>query len=391
MACTDSGRCCKGTSCTETKRCLCRCASGSVFTTGGTCATGTCVSGTTCTAGVTPCACTSGTFTAGGTCDCRSYPNVCDASQCYACNQSTGVCYDACPSYRDCCSGFCCAESEYCSTLYGCTKRCSTGQTYCRQSLSPYSYTCCGAGYDCCSGTCIARQANSYNLPSGTLAWTTTGYTLTASQYLTVTATGSLTWSHSGGTWVAGPDGNNDITLTKVLATAPTAAVLITTGGSTIKTGSSWSGTPGAGALSLRFNIASLDYGTLTGSFTVTVTVHGCDPGVAPQGETMVFTHAVPPAPSTDGGPGTELKGLLRYMGIVATPNCSCNARAEEMDRREQETPGWCAENMDTILGWLQEQAKARGLPFVRAAAKLLVNRAISLAKRKAARKGINQ
>jgi hypothetical protein len=90
-------------------------------------------------------------------------------------------------------------------------------------------------------------------------------------------------------------------------------------------------------------------------------------------------------------GPGTELKALLRYIGIVATPNCTCNARALEMDIREAETPGWCAENIETILDWLKEQADARGLPFLRMGAKVLVRRAISNARKKAAQQDNNK
>ena len=82
-----------------------------------------------------------------------------------------------------------------------------------------------------------------------------------------------------------------------------------------------------------------------------------------------------PTAPAR--GPGTELKKLLARVGIVATPDCSCNARAAEMDRREQEKPGWCEDNLDTIVGWLREQAHSRGLPFVDMAGRMLVRRAI--------------
>ena len=84
-----------------------------------------------------------------------------------------------------------------------------------------------------------------------------------------------------------------------------------------------------------------------------------------------------------EGGPGTELKALLKYIGITATPNCSCNARARAMDENEYREPGWCEANMDTILDWLKEQADARGLPFLRVGAKILVKRAIASAKRK--------
>jgi hypothetical protein len=80
-------------------------------------------------------------------------------------------------------------------------------------------------------------------------------------------------------------------------------------------------------------------------------------------------------------GPGTELKKLLARIGITATPDCSCNARAAEMDRQGVE---WCEANIDTIVGWLREQAEARGLPFLDIAGRLLVRRAIANARRNA-------
>jgi hypothetical protein len=79
------------------------------------------------------------------------------------------------------------------------------------------------------------------------------------------------------------------------------------------------------------------------------------------------------------GGPGTELKKLLARVGIVATPDCSCNAKAAEMDRQGVE---WCEANLDTIVGWLREQAHSRGLPFVDLAGRMLVRRAIRNAKK---------
>jgi len=80
-------------------------------------------------------------------------------------------------------------------------------------------------------------------------------------------------------------------------------------------------------------------------------------------------------------GPGTELKKLLAKVGIAATPDCACNARAAEMDRQGVE---WCEANLDTIVGWLREQAEARGLPFLDLAGRLLVKRAIANARRNA-------
>jgi hypothetical protein len=81
-------------------------------------------------------------------------------------------------------------------------------------------------------------------------------------------------------------------------------------------------------------------------------------------------------------GPGTELKKLLSSVGITATPNCSCNARAADMDRNGIE---WCESNIGTIVGWLREEAEKRGLPFLDAAGRMLVRRAIRNARRAAA------
>ena len=80
-------------------------------------------------------------------------------------------------------------------------------------------------------------------------------------------------------------------------------------------------------------------------------------------------------------GPGTELKKLLSSIGIKAAPNCSCNARANVMDAKGVE---WCESNVDTIVGWLREEAAKRKLPFVDVAGRILVRRAISNARRKA-------
>ena len=84
-------------------------------------------------------------------------------------------------------------------------------------------------------------------------------------------------------------------------------------------------------------------------------------------------------------GPGTELKRLLSKIGITATPNCSCNARAKRMD---QGGCDWCEANLDEIVGWLREEATKRGLPFLDAAGRVLVRRAITNARKEAARAG---
>ncbi len=88
------------------------------------------------------------------------------------------------------------------------------------------------------------------------------------------------------------------------------------------------------------------------------------------------------PAPAA-AGPGTELKALLKdWLGIQASPNCSCNARARQMD---EWGPDLCEQNLSTIVDWLGEQAAARKLPFVRFAGEQAVKLAIRRARKKAA------
>jgi len=86
------------------------------------------------------------------------------------------------------------------------------------------------------------------------------------------------------------------------------------------------------------------------------------------------------PDPPPGKGPGAELKKLLAKIGIVSKPNCSCNARARAMDDRGAD---WCAENIPTIVGWLEEEHKRQKiqLPFSKLAASLLVRYAIRCAR----------
>ena len=92
---------------------------------------------------------------------------------------------------------------------------------------------------------------------------------------------------------------------------------------------------------------------------------------------------AVSSTPVPTSGPGTELKKLLSKIGITATPNCSCNARARRMDEEEARHPGGCEEHLEEIVGWLREEATKRGLPFMDMAGRMLVKRAIRNARRK--------
>lgn len=89
------------------------------------------------------------------------------------------------------------------------------------------------------------------------------------------------------------------------------------------------------------------------------------------------FSHATVKLPL----PGTALKVLLaKWFGIRSNSGCGCDSRAAEMDARG---PDWCEQNIDTIVGWLRDEAKQRGLPFLDAAGRLLVRKAIANARKK--------
>jgi len=82
-------------------------------------------------------------------------------------------------------------------------------------------------------------------------------------------------------------------------------------------------------------------------------------------------------------GPGTELKKLLAGWPfyITSSPDCSCNRVAAEMD---QWGPDECEkpERQEYILTAMRENAQKRGLPFVDAAGRFLIRRAIKNARK---------
>jgi hypothetical protein len=91
--------------------------------------------------------------------------------------------------------------------------------------------------------------------------------------------------------------------------------------------------------------------------------------------------------PPVDAGPGTELKKLLAGWPfyITSSPDCSCNRVAREMDAwgaDECEKP----ERVDYVLAALRQNAAKRGIPFLDAAGRMLVRRAIRNARREASR-----
>ena len=92
----------------------------------------------------------------------------------------------------------------------------------------------------------------------------------------------------------------------------------------------------------------------------------------------------VPPQQdSPASGPGTELSKLLKRFGIEPTPTCQCRAKAREMDAWG---PDECAKphRIEEVLGVMREEAKARGLPFLDAAGRMLIRRAIANARKAA-------
>ena len=78
-------------------------------------------------------------------------------------------------------------------------------------------------------------------------------------------------------------------------------------------------------------------------------------------------------------GPGTILSSMFSAIGIKSTPTCSCRRHALEMNKNGIE---WCVNNVDTICGWLEEECKKRKIPYVDTIAKMIVNRAITKAKK---------
>ena len=80
---------------------------------------------------------------------------------------------------------------------------------------------------------------------------------------------------------------------------------------------------------------------------------------------------------------GTALRSLLGRFGISAEKSgCQCKDRAAYMDSAGCD---WVEANVETVVGWLREEATKRGLPFLDAVGLMLVKRAVSNARRNAA------
>ena len=77
---------------------------------------------------------------------------------------------------------------------------------------------------------------------------------------------------------------------------------------------------------------------------------------------------------------GTMLAGLIEWFGFRAGTTCRCEERKSELDRRGAT---WSEEHLDTIVGWLREAHAEQKIliPFIEPAARMLVQRAITLAR----------
>jgi hypothetical protein len=78
-------------------------------------------------------------------------------------------------------------------------------------------------------------------------------------------------------------------------------------------------------------------------------------------------------------GVGSELKKIISWFNIHATPNCTCNQKAKIMN---DNGILWCKNNQNIILDWLKEEADKRKLPFIKYIVKKIIKLAIHRAEK---------
>jgi hypothetical protein len=212
-----------------------------------------------------------------------------------------------------------------------------------------------------------------------------TGVTLTANQAVTITAYGNIYYD-TDNNLQAGPDGvfPNIYPGTSPIPSAGHASLIGQVGNVKFAVGSSYSGAPGSGSLTLRVNDTVV--ADNQGSFYVQI-IRETDPcpnyNPAAIGDPIVYKAGQPLT-----GPGAEVKAILAKFGIVASATCSCNARAAQMDAWGM---GGCLKRIPEITGWLREEAEKRGLWFCAPAGVALILLAISLAALKRLWQGNNK
>ena len=390
--CCSPTLCCVGPNCeTKTKS---QCASEGTRTF--SCASATCIDSAgkqSCTQ-ENICSCQhKGKSYLGGrtTCNCNDLSNVavrggCRWFYCERCNSATGQCISTCPSPQECCpnaltaNSVCCPIHQRC-TSSACVDKCSSGTTFCQGTGS--AFTCCPANQKCCgSQGCRPRSTTSatvtVTINVGQDAWVDTGVSIPSDTTVIITATGGASGAGANAPIGSGPDGAagaqcDEVQECKVMGAECLLRLIGEVGGAPFGVGANYSGKPGSGALRLRANNTCAD--RFAGSYTASVTYVTNDPcpdfTPASVGEPVVYE-----AGQIASGPGTELKLLLKLGGIVASPTCSCNARAAQMDVWGE----WeCLTRLREICGWLREEAEKRDLWFFAPAGMVLISAAIAL------------
>jgi hypothetical protein len=78
-------------------------------------------------------------------------------------------------------------------------------------------------------------------------------------------------------------------------------------------------------------------------------------------------------------GPGTILSQMIKSVGVSITPTCKCMKHANEMNTKGVK---WCENNTEIIIEWLKQECKERNIPFIPTVVRMVVNQAISKAKK---------
>lgn len=416
-SCCETGRCCDGANCLATTPSECDHRNGT-FSSTGTCAPFACLQTTPIVGGlpvggglcsvIDQCACSAKGAgytlrTPATSCDCASLQSAgvfngnCLIRSCNSCDTATGRCVSYCPSPRECCGITCCPLSQKCVDSQ-CVNKCAAGTNFCAGTGA--AFNCCSAAQKCCgSSGCLSTGAN-FTVDVAVNDWVNTGVTVATGATITITATGScdrcaagtVEWGGQGS--AATPNGvpagscnccpGDNVPGVTFCHMALIGKIGLS--GIPFLVGSSYTGTPGPGTLYLRQNDTVVFDNR--GAFTGTITTDPC-PGYTPAsvGEPIVYAAGeVPPAPAA--GPGVALKSLLKLAGIVASPTCSCNARAAQMDAWGE----WeCLKRLPEITGWLKEEAAKRDLWFFAPAGAALILAAISLSALKRPFRGINK
>lgn len=96
-------------------------------------------------------------------------------------------------------------------------------------------------------------------------------------------------------------------------------------------------------------------------------------------GQAGTTTPAAAKASPPRAAAGTELKKMLKRLGIAPSKDCLCNEMADAMDINP---PAWSMENIEIIVDVMRSEAAKRGLPFIGTVGRLLVRRAVRNAQR---------